>query len=72
MDLRIELIGNSWINAGIVGFYEFYQKFGQSNSDIKIKSNLTGLTISGDEEVKSFFSCKSEKAWYQALATSLA
>ena len=22
--------------------------------------------------VKSFFSCKSEKAWYQALATSLA
>lgn len=50
MDLKIELIGNSWINAGIVGFHEFHQKFGQSNTNVKIISNQTGFTISGNED----------------------
>ncbi len=50
MDLKIELIGNPWINAGIVGFYEIHQKLGQNNTSVKIKSNKIGFTISGDED----------------------
>lgn len=50
MDLKIELIGNPWINAGIVGFYEIHQKLGQNNTSVKIKSNKIGFMISGDED----------------------
>jgi hypothetical protein len=50
MDLEIRLIGNPWINAGIVGFYEFHQKYGKSNSNISIADNQNGFIISGDED----------------------
>jgi len=49
MDLKIELIGNPWINAGIVGFYEFHQKHGSYNPNIHIKSSQNCFTISGEE-----------------------
>lgn len=50
MDLKIELIGNPWINAGIVGFYEFHQKCGKSNTSISVTSNQKGFIISGNED----------------------
>src|SRR4030042_970355 len=50
MELKIKLIGNPWINAGIVGFYEFHQKYGRSNHDVNIANNENGFIISGDED----------------------
>lgn len=50
MNLEIRLIGNPWINAGIVGFYEFHQKYGKRNTDINLVSNQNGFIISGDED----------------------
>jgi hypothetical protein len=43
MDLKIELIGNPWINAGIVGFYELHQGYWSSNPNNIKKRKMTDL-----------------------------